>query len=395
MVLAALCAGLMTDTSGLERPSLAAALISWSCQAGTASRHACRRAVLHLPEAKGSRIGARPVASVDMSGQRWMVTGGAGYIGAHVVRALTASGRDSVVIDDLSTGAASRLPSAVELLQGSVADPQFMAEAVRRTAPVGIIHLAAKKSPTESVADPLRYAHENVGGMISLLEAVRVNRGTRIVFSSSCSVYGTPDVDQVDEDGPKRPESPYGESKLYGEQLLASAAMAYGLGAISLRYFNVVGAAQPALADTGAYNLVPLVFQALRRGTIPHVYGGDYPTVDGTCVRDYVDVDDLAGAHVRAAEALEECPRIATYNVGSGQGSSVLEVLDAVRAATGISFDHRIFSRRPGDPARIVGRVDRIAAELGWFARRDLMDMVTSAWRADQESRSTAPPVII
>jgi UDP-glucose 4-epimerase len=178
--------------------------------------------------------------------------------------------------------------------------------------------------------------------------------------------------------------SPYGESKLYAERLFASAAAAYGIGVVSLRYFNVVGASEPALADDSEHNLVPLVFGALARGAPPQVYGGDYPTSDGTCIRDYVGVEDLAVAHVRAAEALENGWMAAAYNVGRGQGSSVLEVLDTVRAVTGRSFEHTILDRRPGDPARIVGSVDKIATELGWTAWSDLEQMIASAWAAHQ-----------
>ena len=224
---------------------------------------------------------------------------------------------------------------------------------------------------TQSVADPLHYAHENVGGVVSLLGAVRRAGCTRVVFSSSCSVYGTPTTATVDEDAPKNPESPYGDSKLYGERLLTAAGRAYGLGVLSLRYFNVVGAANPALVDTGAYNLVPVVVQALREGRRPQVFGDDYATPDGTCVRDYVDVRDVAEAHVAAAQALEQRPRVAAYNVGRGEGSSVLQVLDLLREVTGLAFEHEVLPRRPGDPAAVVGRVDRIAAELGWSARWD------------------------
>jgi UDP-glucose 4-epimerase len=258
---------------------------------------------------------------------------------------------------------------------------------MRRVQPAGVVHLAGKKSPTESMADPLLYARENAGGVVSLVEALQATGCTRVVFSSSCSVYGTPDLDLVDEDSPTLPESPYGESKLYGERVLDASAAAYGLGVVNLRYFNVVGAAAPELRDTGAYNLVPLVFRALRKGETAKVFGGDYPTADGTCVRDYVDVRDLADAHVRAAEALEEGLRTATYNVGRGEGSSVLEVLDVVRAVTGRPLTHEVVERRPGDPARIVGRVDRITEDLGWRARHDLADMVRSAWEAGTGAR--------
>ena len=317
-----------------------------------------------------------------MAGARWLVTGGAGYIGAHVVRSLLASGRAPVVVDDLSTGLAGRLPPEVELLRGSVVDEDFLTAALRDLDVAGVVHLAGKKSPTESMTDPLFYARENVAGVTSLATAARRAGCTRVVFSSSCSVYGTPTTGTVDEDAPKDPVSPYGDSKLYGERLLSAAGHAYGLGVVSLRYFNVVGAAEPALVDTGAHNLVPLAVRALQEGRRPRVYGDDYPTPDGTCVRDYVDVRDVAEAHVAAAVALEQRPRVAAYNVGRGEGSSVLEVLRVLREVSGRRTGHDVLPRRPGDPARVVGRVDRIAAELGWSARRDLADSVRSAWWA-------------
>jgi UDP-glucose 4-epimerase len=283
-----------------------------------------------------------------MGSSRWRVTGGAGYIGAHVVRALLASGREVFVIDDLSTGVASRLPDGVEQLTGSVTDSAFLTSAVRPIEPTGVVHLAGKKSPTDSIADPLLFARENVGGVISLLEAVRRTGVTRVVLSSSCSVYGTPITDQAVEDAPKLPESPYGDSKLYGERLLSAAAAAYGLGVISLRYFNVVGAADPVLADTGYHNLIPQVFEAIRHGRAPRIFGDDYPTADGTGVRDYVGVEDVANAHVRSAEALEQQNTVATFNVGVGAGSSVLQVLEAIRLVSGHSFEAEILPRRPG-----------------------------------------------
>ncbi|NAZ86418.1 UDP-glucose 4-epimerase GalE [Kineococcus indalonis] len=317
-----------------------------------------------------------------MTGTRWLITGGAGYVGAHVVRAVLASGREAVVVDDLSTGARDRVPAGVAFLDGSVTDASFLTGVLQAVRPDGVVHLAAKKSPTESVSDPLRYARENVGGVTALATAALAAGVERIVFSSSCSVYGTPDVELVREDAPLLPQSPYGDSKLYGERLLAAAARAHGTGLVSLRYFNVAGTAEPALADTGAHNLVPLALRALRSGTSPVVFGDDYPTPDGTCVRDYVHVEDLAEAHVRAAAALELDLSTATYNVGRGEGSSVLEVLDALRRASGRDVAHEVRERRPGDPARVVGSTERIEAELGWRARRDLDEMVSSAWRA-------------
>jgi UDP-glucose 4-epimerase len=317
-------------------------------------------------------------------GGRWLVTGGAGYIGAHVVRALLASGREAVVVDDFSTGLRARLPDEVPVLRADVTEVDAMTQVLRQTQPTGVVHVAGKKSPTESVLDPLLYARENVAGVTALLTAMRATGGSRVLFSSSCAVYGTPASATVGEDDPKLPESPYGDSKWYGERLLAAAARAYGLGVISLRYFNVVGAAEPGLADTGTHNLVPLVLRALRDGVSPQVFGTDYPTPDGTCVRDYVDVEDLADAHVRAVEALEDGARSAAYNVGRGEGASVLTVLDLLRSTTGHDFAHQVRPRRPGDPAWVVGRVDRIAADLGWVARRDLASTIGSAWRAER-----------
>ena len=325
-----------------------------------------------------------------MAGKRWVVTGGAGYIGAHVVRALLDSGREAVVVDDLSTGSRARVPEGTDLEVLSVLDTAALTDLFDRYRPDGVIHLAGKKSPTESTADPLLYARENVGGVVSLASALRDAGCARVVFSSSCSVYGTPDVDIIREDGPTGPESPYGESKLYGERVLTASAHAYGLGVVNLRYFNVVGAASPELRDTGVYNLVPRVLEARRLGEPATVFGDDYPTPDGTCVRDYVDVRDLADAHVRAAAALESDLRVATYNIGRGRGSSVLEVLAAVAEATGSPVPHVVAGRRPGDPARIVGDVDLVGRELGWSARYDLRDMVGSAVAADSGANAVA-----
>jgi UDP-glucose 4-epimerase len=323
--------------------------------------------------------------------ERWLVTGGAGYIGAHVVRALLASGREPVVVDDLSTGHRSRVPEAVDCIEASVLDTDALVGLLTRLRPTGILHIAGKKSPTESMSNPLLYARENAGAVTSVATAAVETGVRRIVFSSSCSVYGTPDVDSVGEDHRLEPVSPYGESKVYGEQVLRAAAASYGLGAISLRYFNVIGAQSPELRDTGAHNLVPLVFRAIRDHAAPQVFGADYDTPDGTCVRDYLDVRDLADAHVCAADALESDLRGGTYNVGRGTGSSVLEVLDTIRSVTGLPIPHEVVTRRPGDPARIVGRVERIAAELAWRATRDLRTSVRDAWAADQAAHRPSP----
>jgi UDP-glucose 4-epimerase len=310
----------------------------------------------------------------------WLVTGGAGYIGAHVVRALRQDGADVVVLDDLSTGAATRLDDDVPLVEGSVRDRPLVAQTVRNHRVTGLVHIAAKKQVGESMADPLLYYRENVEGLVGLLDSCRAGGVDKVVFSSSAATYGLPDVDLVDEDTPGVPLSPYGESKLIGEWVLRHCERAYGMSVMSLRYFNVAGAACPELGDVGVFNLIPMVFERLQAGRRPRVFGGDYPTPDGTCVRDYVHVADIADAHLAAARALEGGRPGATYNVGRGQGSSVLEVLRVIGEVTGLDTTPEVVERRPGDPPRIVAAVDRIRADLGVTAQRDLRAMVQSAW---------------
>jgi UDP-glucose 4-epimerase len=313
----------------------------------------------------------------------WLVTGGAGYVGAHVVHAMTGAGEDVVVLDDLSTGDAGRLPGlpSVPLVVGSVRDRGLVRRVLREHAVQGVVHVAGKKQVTESMADPLTYYAENVEGLIALLEGCRAEGVRRFVFSSSAAVYGAPDADPVAEDAPCRPLSPYGETKLVGEWLLRDCA-AWGLAATSLRYFNVAGAACPRLGDSGAANLVPLVFAALDAGRPPVVFGDDHATPDGTGVRDFVHVADVATAHLAAARALTAGSGGGTYNVGRGEGSSVLDVLRTVAEVTGADSTPTVAGRRPGDPASVVAAVGRIERELGFRAVHDLRSMVDSAWTA-------------
>jgi UDP-glucose 4-epimerase len=308
----------------------------------------------------------------------WLVTGGAGYIGAHVVRAMADDGQDVVVLDDLSTGAADRVDPRARLVQGSLLDPVALADAMQGV--TGVVHIAAKKQVGESVAEPLHYYRENLDGLLTLLEGCRDGGVDRFVFSSSAATYGMPDVDLVTEDLPTAPLSPYGETKLVGEWLLRDCAVAFGLRVMNMRYFNVAGAATPELGDPGIFNLVPLVFQALARGERPKVFGNDYPTADGTCIRDYVHVADIADAHLAAARALDAGAEGATYNIGRGTGSSVLEVLEVIGQVTGLDVTPDVVARRPGDPARIVAAVDRITEGLGFHATYDLTQMVETAW---------------
>ncbi|CAL9462331.1 UDP-glucose 4-epimerase GalE [Streptomyces sp. enrichment culture] len=311
----------------------------------------------------------------------WLITGGAGYIGAHVVRALRAAGEGAVVYDDLSTGIAERLPDDVPLVVGSTLDGRRLREVLTRHTVAGVVHLAAKKQVGESIDRPLLYYRENVEGLRVLLEAVTEARVPHFVFSSSAAVYGMPGTELVTEETPCAPMSPYGETKLAGEWLVRATGRATGLSTACLRYFNVAGAARPELADVGVSNLIPMVFEKLTENAPPRIFGDDYPTPDGTCVRDYIHVVDLADAHVAAARALTASPgRDLTLNVGRGEGVSVREMIDHINAVTGYARPPLTTPRRPGDPARVVASADRIAAELGWKARHDVQDMITSAW---------------
>ncbi|MFE3637401.1 UDP-glucose 4-epimerase GalE [Streptomyces sp. NPDC059168] len=311
----------------------------------------------------------------------WLITGGAGYIGAHVVRAMTEAGERTVVYDDLSTGVAERVPGGVPLVRGSILDTGAVARALAAHEVTGVVHLAAKKQVGESVEHPLRYYRENVEGLRVLLEAAVAAEVSSFVFSSSAAVYGMPDVELVTEETPCVPLSPYGETKLAGEWLVRATGRAAGLATASLRYFNVAGAAAPALADASVSNLVPMIFEKLTEGLPPRIFGDDYPTPDGTCVRDYIHVADLAEAHVTVARALRSDPgRELTLNIGRGEGVSVREMIDRVNAVTGYDRPPAVAARRPGDPARVVASADRIATELGWRAKRDVQDMIGSAW---------------
>ncbi|MCS5495733.1 UDP-glucose 4-epimerase GalE [Cnuibacter physcomitrellae] len=313
----------------------------------------------------------------------WLVTGGAGYIGSHVVVALQDAGLAPVVIDDLSSGHREFVPSDVPFVEGSILDRALVSDVLRSHEVTGVIHVAGYKYAGVSVQRPLHTYEQNVTGTAVLLGAMEDVGVSRIVFSSSAAVYGTPDTDLVTEDTPKAPQSPYGESKLIGEWLLRDQGVATGLAHTSLRYFNVVGSGRPDLYDTSPHNLFPLVFDALLDGRTPRINGDDYDTPDGTCVRDYIHVADLALAHVAAARALAaDSPLLPAYNLGSGDGVSVRQIMDAMAAVTGIAFTPEIGPRRPGDPARIVASGELAARDLDWRMRHSLDDMVASAWSA-------------
>ncbi len=317
----------------------------------------------------------------------WLVTGGAGYIGAHVVQALQDADLKPVVIDSLSSGLARFVPDDVPFVEASIVDQEAVERAIADHDVTGVIHLAGFKYAGVSVSRPLHTYTQNVQGTVSLLEAMLATNVDAIVFSSSAATFGTPDVDLVTEATPTNPESPYGESKLIGEWLLADVARAHGLRHTSLRYFNVVGSGTPDIYDSSPHNLFPLVFDMLTRGQTPRINGDDYPTPDGTCVRDYVHVADLAQAHVVAAQKLAAGATLEpVYNLGSGAGSSVREIMDTIREVTGIDFTPEIHPRRPGDPARIVASGELARRDLEWTMRHDLRSMVATAWEARQKA---------
>ncbi len=317
----------------------------------------------------------------------WLVTGGAGYIGAHVARALEDKGLPVVVLDDLSSGHRSFVRAGTTFVDGSVTDPATVRAALAEHGCTGVVHLAGFKYAGVSVDRPLHTYEQNVTGMQVLLAATAELGIEQLVFSSSAAVYGTPDVDLVTEVTPCRPESPYGESKLVSEWLVKDVARVTGLRHTSLRYFNVVGSGAPDLFDTSPHNLFPLVLKALTEGRTPVVRGTDYPTPDGSCVRDYVHVSDVADAHVQAARALQAGrPLEPVYNLGGGSGVSVLEIMAAMARVTGVDFVPEVAPRRPGDPARIVASGELAARDLDWAGRRSLDDCVRSAWEAWQAS---------
>jgi UDP-glucose 4-epimerase len=246
-----------------------------------------------------------------------------------------------------------------------------------------VIHLAALKQVGESVENPEQYFLKNLGGQANLLLAMKNSGVKRFVFSSSAASYGFPDVSLVSEDQPPSPINPYGQTKLIGEWMAANSAAAWGLRHVNLRYFNVAGTGFKDLADTQKLNLIPIVFAALKEGSKPKVFGDDYPTSDGSCIRDYVHVLDLAQAHIAALDYLEKNQRdYLTFNVGTGSGHSVFEVLDQIRKTTGINFESEVLERRAGDPPSLVADVNLIKQQMGWVAKLALPEIIESAWEA-------------
>lgn len=315
-----------------------------------------------------------------------LVVGGAGYIGSHVVRLLRESGTDVVVVDDLSNGVPARIgDTTLEQIDISAnAAPEALAGVIRREKVDAVIHFAAKKQVGESVERPLFYYQQNIGGLVNVLEAMRRENVTKMIFSSSASVYGAPEDAVVTEDSPTEPINPYGRSKLIGEWILADCERAWGLNWVALRYFNVAGAGWPELGDSVIMNLIPMVLDKLAEGEAPRVFGDDYPTPDGTCIRDYVHVKDLAEAHIAALHGLDGQLTHHVFNVGTGRGSSVTEVIESIGRVSGLDTSPLVEGRRAGDPPKLIASADRIREDLGFVAKADLDEIVASAWEAWQ-----------
>jgi UDP-glucose 4-epimerase len=313
-----------------------------------------------------------------------LVTGGAGYIGSHTVRALRQAGRDVVVLDSLELGRADAVLDA-PLVVGDIRDAELVETTCRDHDVASLVHFAAYKSVGESMASPAKYWHNNVDGTVALLEASMAAGVRDVVFSSSCSVYGTPAEVPVSESAPIAPESVYAESKATVERILRWYGVTHGLRSVALRYFNAAGASFDGRIGedwTFSINLVPLVMKAvLGAGPPVRVFGTDYPTPDGTCIRDYIHVDDLAAAHLEALDHLAGGGATAAVNVGTGVGSSVLEVIAATEAVAGRPVPHELTDRRAGDPVATFADPTSGEQVLGWSARHGLTEIIETAYR--------------
>ncbi len=311
-----------------------------------------------------------------------LVTGGAGYIGSHAARALARRGHQVVIFDKLSTGHA-RLANGFELIVGDIADAHALGQALEGKD--AVMHFAAHAYVGESVENPRKYFDNNVRAALVLLNTALDYDIKKFIFSSTCATYGIPDRQPITEKTPQQPVNPYGASKLFFEHALRGYGLAYGMRSVSLRYFNAAGADESG--EIGEVHepethLIPCALQAVA-GLQPElqVYGDDYPTPDGTCIRDYIHVNDLADAHVAALEYLESGGGTTALNLGTGRGHSVREVIRTVAEVTGSPVRHRIVPRRPGDPPVLIADPSEASRVLGWTAKRDLTDMVQSAWR--------------
>jgi UDP-glucose-4-epimerase GalE len=319
---------------------------------------------------------------------RVLVTGGAGYIGSHTVRALVADGHAVIVLDDLSAGHVESVPAGIPLVRARVHDKATVADAIRQHGVDAVMHFAAWLSVGDSVRDPLGYYENNVVGSLALLDAMATTGVTRLVFSSTCAVYGEPSTTPIVETEATRPINPYGETKLAVERLLGHLEGAIGLRWTALRYFNAAGALPDGTIGEDHYpeiHVIPRAIEAATGGPPLQLFGQDYPTPDGTCLRDYIHVCDLADAHVLALRALADGATSKALNVGTGQPHSVKQVIDTVDRVIGAPVQWIPAPRRPGDPAALYAASDRVRRELGWKPRfPDLEQIVQHAWRWHQ-----------
>ena len=314
-----------------------------------------------------------------------LVTGGTGYIGSHVVRLLVERGGDTVVVDDVVTGDARRIGDVplVRADLGNSESVETLVDVIKRYNVDEVVHFAARKQVAESVERPSWYYSQNVGSLANVLLAVEKCNISRVVFSSSAAVYGNAGSESLTERSPTEPINPYGMTKLIGERMLADAAAAHGLGAVSLRYFNVAGAGWPDLGDRAILNLVPMVFERLDADEPPLIFGDDYDTPDGTCVRDFVHVRDLADAHVAVLDALQKgTVRSPVFNVGTGGGTSVRQIIETALRVSGSQQSAVVRGRRPGDPSSVIADTRLIENELGWTHKLGIEAIVASAWQS-------------
>lgn len=314
-----------------------------------------------------------------------LVTGGAGYIGSHTVRQLRRVGHDVVVLDSLELGRAEAL-LGVPLVVGDIADSDLVSDVCRTHHVDQVVHFAAYKNVGESMRDPAKYWRNNVSGAIEFIETVVARGVRRFVFSSSCSVYGNPPRVPVAEDSPIRPESVYAQTKAIVEDILRWYGTTHGLRSVSLRYFNAAGASSDGVLGedwTYSQNLIPVVMKAALGVTGPlEVYGNDYPTPDGTCIRDYIHVEDLAEAHVRALDftSRRDVPVNVAVNAGTGEGTSVLRVIELTQEVSGRTVPYRVVDRRQGDPMTTFADASAATSLLGWTATHTIRDVIASAW---------------
>lgn len=318
-----------------------------------------------------------------------LVAGGAGYIGSHMVRALVRAGYRPVVFDNLSTGHRSFVPREAVFIRGDLREERQVSRALDAHRVHAVMHFAASSLVGESVKDPLKYWENNTAACVTLVKCMVRRRVLKMIFSSTAAVYGQPEKSPIAESHPKQPVNPYGRSKLAIEGMLSDAAAAHGLRYIALRYFNAAGA--DASAEIGEWHdpeshLIPNVLGSLRRNGAVTVFGDDYPTKDGTCVRDYIHVDDLCSAHLAALRTLDKGPVAESLNLGNGEGYSVMEVIRVVEEITGMRVRVKMGPRRPGDPATLVASAAKAARLLKWKPRKDLRAIVRDAWRWETQS---------